>query len=75
MILNNEILSLEKMSIFVPAPRETQHSTKCITIPALDEIIVHLKLTPSLPPPTSSVLSGLSYEKTRVNLKFILLTI
>lgn len=75
MILNNEILSLEKMSIFVPAPRETQHSTKCITIPALDEMIVHLKLTPSLPPPTSSVLSGLSYEKTRVNLKFILLTI
>lgn len=51
MILNNEILSLEKMSIFVPAPRETQHSTKCITIPALDEMIVHLKLTPSLPPP------------------------
>lgn len=55
MILNNEILSLEKMSIFVPAPRETQHSTKCITIPALDEIIVHLKLTPSLPPPPLAV--------------------
>ena len=50
MILNNEILSLEKMSIFVPAPRETQHSTKCITIPALDEMIVHLKLPPPPPP-------------------------
>ena len=50
MFLNNEILSLEKMSFFVPAPRETQHSTKCITIPALDEMIVHLKLPPSFPP-------------------------